>query len=147
MQIENAYYTLPLPAGADYGRMGQILRPSVVSNCDSFYYVKSSDSCENISTAQFLAWNPSAGSDCSGLWAHTHFCSSRHNDAWQRYRDPCSDTNWHCQQLRQLLHGAVRRHMRLDLLCEGYHFGSAHLVESSYRLNLWANTYAYVAVL
>ena len=58
------------------------LQPDVVSNCDSFYYVKSSDSCVNIakangiSTTQFLAWNPSAGSDCTGLWANAYACVS-----------------------------------------------------------------------
>ncbi|KAJ5059236.1 hypothetical protein J3E74DRAFT_429912 [Bipolaris maydis] len=52
------------------------LQPSVATNCDSFYYVKSDNSCENIakfngiSTARFLSWNPSAGSDCTGLWTH-----------------------------------------------------------------------------
>lgn len=58
------------------------LQPSVVANCDSFYYVKSGDNCENIaksngiSTAQFLSWNPSAGSDCTGLWANAYACIS-----------------------------------------------------------------------
>lgn len=58
------------------------LQPSVVANCDSFYYVKSGDSCENIaksngiSTTQFLSWNPSAGSDCTGLWANAYACIS-----------------------------------------------------------------------
>ncbi|EMD87309.1 hypothetical protein COCC4DRAFT_59180 [Bipolaris maydis ATCC 48331] len=58
------------------------LQPSVATNCDSFYYVKSDNSCENIakfngiSTARFLSWNPSAGSDCTGLWVNAYACIS-----------------------------------------------------------------------
>ncbi|KAJ4295645.1 hypothetical protein N0V90_007658 [Kalmusia sp. IMI 367209] len=58
------------------------LRPDIASNCDAFYYVKSGDNCDTISkangisTTQFLAWNPSAGSDCAGLRANAYACAS-----------------------------------------------------------------------
>ncbi|KAI1810267.1 LysM domain-containing protein [Poronia punctata] len=57
-------------------------QPSIASNCDKFYLVKQGDTCEAIGTtqgitlAQFLAWNPSAGSSCTGLWADAYACVS-----------------------------------------------------------------------
>ncbi|KAI3331384.1 hypothetical protein F4824DRAFT_294880 [Ustulina deusta] len=51
------------------------------ANCNKWYIVKSGDSCatvENtyfITSAQFLAWNPSVSSDCStGFWADYAYC-------------------------------------------------------------------------
>ncbi len=55
-------------------------QPSIVSNCNSFYFVKSGEGCADIasrngiSLSQFYSWNPSAGSDCSGLWANAYAC-------------------------------------------------------------------------
>ncbi len=52
----------------------------MVSNCDSFHYVASGDSCPSIasqygiSLAQFYAWNPAVGSDCTSLWLNTYCC-------------------------------------------------------------------------
>ncbi|KAF7536445.1 hypothetical protein G7054_g4539 [Neopestalotiopsis clavispora] len=57
-------------------------QPEIVSNCDDFYLVKPGDTCaaivssHGISLAQFLAWNPAAGSSCSGLWANAYACVS-----------------------------------------------------------------------
>lgn len=54
----------------------------MVNNCDAFYLVKAGDSCagiasaHGISLAQFQAWNPSAGTTCSGLWADAYACVS-----------------------------------------------------------------------
>ncbi|XXH02269.1 hypothetical protein Hte_008638 [Hypoxylon texense] len=57
-------------------------QPNIVDNCDEFYYVKTGDSCANIASshgitlAQFLQWNPNAGSTCGGLWADAYACVS-----------------------------------------------------------------------
>ncbi|KAJ4376061.1 hypothetical protein N0V83_001342 [Neocucurbitaria cava] len=57
-------------------------QPNIVSNCDKFYLVKSGDQCASIASqfgitlAKFLAWNPSAGSSCGGLWADAYACVS-----------------------------------------------------------------------
>jgi hypothetical protein len=56
----------------------------MVSNCDAFYFVNKNEGCQaiadknGITLAQFLAWNPEAGtsSSCSGLWAETYACVS-----------------------------------------------------------------------
>ena len=58
----------------------QPTQPNLVSNCNSFYFVESGDGCaaiaadHGITLAQFLAWNPSAGSNCAGLWANAYAC-------------------------------------------------------------------------
>ncbi|RYP31504.1 hypothetical protein DL767_005727 [Monosporascus sp. MG133] len=55
---------------------------TIVNNCDEFYFVVAGDTCENIAAkhgltqAQFLSWNPSVGSTCSGLWANAYACVS-----------------------------------------------------------------------
>ncbi|KAK6072405.1 LysM domain-containing protein [Seiridium cupressi] len=52
----------------------------MVSGCVRFYYVETGDGCYDIATAAgisldtFLEWNPSAESDCSGLWSETYCC-------------------------------------------------------------------------
>ncbi|KAK2029532.1 LysM domain-containing protein [Colletotrichum zoysiae] len=52
----------------------------IVDNCNKFYFVKSGESCSSVASAngvtlaQFLAWNPSAGSTCAGLWANAYAC-------------------------------------------------------------------------
>jgi hypothetical protein len=57
-------------------------QPTIVNNCDAFYFVPRDQSCaaiaqkHGITTAQFLAWNPSVGSTCSGLWADAYACVS-----------------------------------------------------------------------
>ncbi|KAH6874031.1 LysM domain-containing protein [Thelonectria olida] len=58
-------------------------QPNMVSNCNKFYLVKSGDICDTIASkngitpAQFRAWNPSVGTDCSGLWANAYACVGR----------------------------------------------------------------------
>ncbi|KAF6816873.1 LysM domain-containing protein [Colletotrichum plurivorum] len=58
----------------------QPTQPGVISNCDKFYFVKTDEPCTSIaashgiSMAQFLAWNPMAGSNCAGLWANAYAC-------------------------------------------------------------------------
>ncbi|KAL2145839.1 hypothetical protein VTI28DRAFT_6136 [Corynascus sepedonium] len=55
---------------------------TIVDNCDEFYFVVAGDTCDNIvakhgiTLAQFLSWNPSVGSTCSGLWASAYGCVS-----------------------------------------------------------------------
>lgn len=52
----------------------------MVSNCNKFEYVDENEYCYDITTkykitqANFVAWNPAAKSDCSGLWARTYAC-------------------------------------------------------------------------
>ena len=55
----------------------------MVSDCDSFYFVKLGDSCttiaasNGISLTQFTTWNPQVGgASCSGLWANAYVCVS-----------------------------------------------------------------------
>ncbi|KAI0487065.1 hypothetical protein F4859DRAFT_510848 [Xylaria cf. heliscus] len=54
----------------------------MVTNCDSFYYVKSGDSCQSIADksgitlSQFNTWNPKVGNTCTGLWLNAYVCIS-----------------------------------------------------------------------
>lgn len=54
----------------------------MVGNCDSFYFVKLGDICaaivskSDILVLQFVDWNPSVGSLCSGLWLDAYKCIS-----------------------------------------------------------------------
>ncbi|KAI0440066.1 hypothetical protein F4803DRAFT_578079 [Xylaria telfairii] len=60
----------------------QPTQPSMVDNCDAFYFVNTDESCADIASShgitlqQFITWNPKAGSTCSGLWANTYACVS-----------------------------------------------------------------------
>ncbi|KAK4666249.1 hypothetical protein QC763_0070920 [Podospora pseudopauciseta] len=55
---------------------------TIVNNCDEFYFVVSGDTCESVAAkhgitqAQFLSWNPSVGSTCTGLWGNAYACVS-----------------------------------------------------------------------
>ncbi|KAK3202550.1 hypothetical protein GRF29_161g1592546 [Pseudopithomyces chartarum] len=57
-------------------------QPSMVSNCDAFYFVSKNEGCQavadknGITVAQFLQWNPQAGSNYAGLWAEAYACVS-----------------------------------------------------------------------
>ncbi|KAM5466933.1 hypothetical protein MauCBS54593_005552 [Microsporum audouinii] len=57
-------------------------QPKIVDNCDKFHLVEPGENCAaikskyGISLAQFTRWNPSAGSDCSSLWANAYVCVS-----------------------------------------------------------------------
>ena len=55
----------------------------LISSCKSFYKAVKGDTCDKIvkryesfTLAQFIAWNPAVGEDCSGLWAETYYCKS-----------------------------------------------------------------------
>lgn len=56
------------------------IQTGMVTNCKTFYLVKSGDTCSTIATAnkitiaKFISWNPAAKSDCTGLWANTYAC-------------------------------------------------------------------------
>ncbi|KAF9881457.1 LysM domain-containing protein [Colletotrichum karsti] len=58
----------------------QPTQPSMVSNCNKFYFVASGTSCSQvlttngISLADLFKWNPSVNSDCSGMWAQVNVC-------------------------------------------------------------------------
>ncbi|KAK3898303.1 carbohydrate-binding module family 50 protein [Staphylotrichum tortipilum] len=50
----------------------------MVGNCNKFHYVQQGQTCAmvaalySISTAHYIAWNPAAKSDCTGLWSLTY---------------------------------------------------------------------------
>lgn len=53
----------------------------LIGACTAFYRAVAGDTCDRIaskygifSTADFLAWNPAVGADCSGLWASYYYC-------------------------------------------------------------------------
>lgn len=52
----------------------------MVSNCNTFYLVKTGDSCAAIATSKgisldnFYKWNPAIKTDCSGLWVSYYVC-------------------------------------------------------------------------
>ncbi|KAL4981877.1 hypothetical protein BDW68DRAFT_183077 [Aspergillus falconensis] len=52
----------------------------MIYDCDDFYLVVSGDTCASIvsdariSLDDFYAWNPTVGSDCSGLWLGYYVC-------------------------------------------------------------------------
>ncbi|KEY74479.1 hypothetical protein S7711_04513 [Stachybotrys chartarum IBT 7711] len=54
--------------------------PQIASKCNSFLFMRPGESCQviaarnDISQAQFIACNPSAGSSCIGLWANANAC-------------------------------------------------------------------------
>ncbi|KAM7184012.1 hypothetical protein V8F33_013243 [Rhypophila sp. PSN 637] len=54
--------------------------PSIVPNCNKFYFVQPGISCNavlsanGITLAQLFAWNSGVGSDCSGMWSQVHLC-------------------------------------------------------------------------
>jgi LysM repeat protein len=58
----------------------QPVQAGMVANCKKFHLVKSGHNCESISgqygisVADFIKWNPAAGSDCTGLWAENYAC-------------------------------------------------------------------------
>ena len=58
----------------------QPIQEGMVKNCKKFHLVKSGQNCATISSqygialANFLKWNPAAGSNCQGLWANTYAC-------------------------------------------------------------------------
>ncbi|KAK3367563.1 LysM domain-containing protein [Podospora didyma] len=54
--------------------------PSIVPNCNKFYFVKPGTSCSAVLTAngitlpQLFAWNSGVLADCSGMWASVYLC-------------------------------------------------------------------------
>ncbi|KAF3389261.1 LysM domain-containing protein [Penicillium rolfsii] len=54
----------------------------LIDTCKAFYLAVAGDTCDKIvakyggtfATADFIAWNPAVGSDCSGIWAKTYYC-------------------------------------------------------------------------
>ncbi|RYP29460.1 hypothetical protein DL767_006729 [Monosporascus sp. MG133] len=57
-------------------------QPGMVANCDAFHFIAAGENCQviaqryGISFAQMLAWNPSVGASCEGLWADVYVCVS-----------------------------------------------------------------------
>ncbi|KAK8149597.1 hypothetical protein G3M48_006328 [Beauveria asiatica] len=58
----------------------QPTQPGMVDNCDRFVFIKPGDNCGAVASAagiplaDFILWNPNAGSTCSGLWANSYAC-------------------------------------------------------------------------
>ncbi|OAR02189.1 hypothetical protein LLEC1_06775 [Akanthomyces lecanii] len=68
------------PTGSDPSKPSPT-QANVAKDCQKWYKVKSGDTCDKIknqfntfSIADFLKWNPSAGTDCSGLWVDYYVC-------------------------------------------------------------------------
>ncbi|KAI8258752.1 LysM domain-containing protein [Colletotrichum sp. SAR11_239] len=89
--VEAAFETVPSPtdpetppatttAPSNGVETPQPTQPSLVENCNKFYFVNSGESCaaiassNGITLANFLSWNPKAGSNCAGLWADAYAC-------------------------------------------------------------------------
>lgn len=55
-------------------------QPEMITDCNKFYFVKSGDTCasiasaNNLSQTQFRNYNPSVGTDCTGLWLNAYVC-------------------------------------------------------------------------
>lgn len=58
----------------------QPTQPGMTTNCKKFHYAAQGVVCSQltsfnkISLADFVKWNPGAGSDCRTMWANTYFC-------------------------------------------------------------------------
>lgn len=76
-----------LPLALAIGALAQETRPSgptqpgTASNCQSWYTIKSGDSCYSVETAfgithaQFLKWNPAVSKDClTNFWPKYSYC-------------------------------------------------------------------------
>lgn len=56
------------------------IQTGMTISCKTFHYVAEGEPCDSIlkaaqiSLAQFVSWNPAAGSGCNGLWAKTYCC-------------------------------------------------------------------------
>ncbi|KAE8143473.1 hypothetical protein BDV38DRAFT_292055 [Aspergillus pseudotamarii] len=71
--------TSSLPEPTSTGPQPQM--PGIVSNCQTFYKVKSGDDCYSIETAtgitldQFRSWNTQIDASCSNLWVDYYVCT------------------------------------------------------------------------
>jgi hypothetical protein len=58
-------------------------QPEMITDCNKFYFVKKGDTCATIASAnrlsqtQFRNYNPSVGTDCTGLWLDAYVCVGR----------------------------------------------------------------------
>lgn len=56
------------------------VRTGMTKSCNKFYLVKSGNACATIASSNsitlsnFYAWNPDAGTTCTGLWLDTYVC-------------------------------------------------------------------------
>ena len=56
------------------------IREGTTSTCTQFHFVVKGDTCATLGTkygvtfAQILAWNPTVGSSCDGMWLDTYVC-------------------------------------------------------------------------
>jgi LysM repeat protein len=77
----NPSITSTKPAGTGIPTPSPI-QEGMVKNCIKFHPVSKTTTCDSIekyyklSFAQFFAWNPAVGEDCSGLWANYNVCVS-----------------------------------------------------------------------
>ncbi|RYP87131.1 hypothetical protein DL769_000590 [Monosporascus sp. CRB-8-3] len=56
------------------------IQTGMVTNCQTFYFVKKGDTCasiakaKGITVANFQKWNPAVGPNCASLWTDTYAC-------------------------------------------------------------------------
>lgn len=56
------------------------VQTGVVSDCTDFYESVEGDGCvsvadaNDITEAEFIAWNPAVGSDCTNFWISEYYC-------------------------------------------------------------------------
>ncbi|KAF5560717.1 hypothetical protein FNAPI_4093 [Fusarium napiforme] len=74
--------TSPKPTATGGVETPSPIQEGIAKNCNKFHQVAKSTTCSliesyyNLPFAQFLAWNPAVGKDCSGLWANYWVCIS-----------------------------------------------------------------------
>lgn len=137
-------------------------QPSMVGNCDSFYFVVSGDSCAAIASksgillSQFVEWNPSVGSSCSGLWANAYVCISIIGQTPTPTNPgngvvtptPIQDgMTTSCKTFYFVVSGSTCATIAQQYGITVAQFTSWNPAVGSSCTGLWANTYACVAVL
>jgi LysM repeat protein len=133
-------------------------QPTIVNNCDAFYFVPRDQSCaaiaqkHGITTAQFLAWNPSVGSTCSGLWADAYACVSIVGHTPTTTSDNPSPTPIQSGMVTncKTFH-LVKKNETCATITSKYKITQANFVKWNPAVGkdckgMWANSYACVAV-
>ena len=64
------------------------IQTGVVSDCTGFYESVNGDGCLSVATAnditeaEFIAWNPAVGSDCTNFWISEYYCKNVSSSGW-----------------------------------------------------------------
>ncbi|KAF5482996.1 LysM domain-containing protein [Colletotrichum siamense] len=140
-------------------------QPNMVGNCDSFYFVKSGDTCaaiaskSGISVSQFVDWNPSVGSSCGGLWLDAYVCISiiGHTPTTPTPTSPGNGVatptpiqdgmTKSCKKFHYVVSGNTCTTIASQYGITVAQFTSWNPAVGSSCTGLWLNTYACVAVL